>query len=328
MSRYQRQIQLPEIGADGQEQLAAAHAVVIGAGGLGAPVLQYLVGAGVGKITVVDDDHIAQSNLHRQTLFRETDVGKPKAQAAAATLAGLNPDCEIIAVQCALSCDNVQTLLRDATVVLDCADSFAASYILSDHCFTEGIPLFSASVLAFAGYAGGFCGGTPSLRAVFPDLPTQAASCESAGVLGPVVGMIGSLQATMALNYLLGLSPSPLGQLVQFDAKTYRTSGFRFDGAPEPEGPKLCFIAPSMIAPGDMLVDLRGVEEAPNLFHPSAKRILPENITTIPHPIETRVVLACRSGLRAWRAAKTLRENGHQNLALVALGTTDPKTEN
>ncbi len=194
MSRYIRQETLPEVGTAGQAALRAAHVLVIGVGGLATAVLQYLVGAGVGHLTIVDGDVVSLSNLHRQTLFREEDVGRPKVDAAAVRLRSLNADCRITTLQIPLDPANASALVTPSTLVLDCADSFAASYILSDTCRVAGVPLISASTLGFAGYVGGFCGAAPSLRAVFPDLPDRATTCATAGIMGPVVGMIGAAQ--------------------------------------------------------------------------------------------------------------------------------------
>jgi molybdopterin/thiamine biosynthesis adenylyltransferase len=319
MNRYARQIVLPEVGEAGQARLAAAHALVVGAGGLGAPVLQYLAGAGVGRITVVDPDTVERRNLHRQTLYGERFLGRPKACAAAVALADLNPEVTVDPVVDRLDPASAPALVGPAAVVLDCADSFAVSYTLSDACLALGRPLISASALGLDGYVGGFCGGAPSLRAVFPDLPERAASCATAGILGPVVGVLGSLQAQMALAVLLGLAPSPLGQLVSFAGAGLRFGGFRFDGAPEPAD-ALAFLAAAEIAAGDFVVDLRGPEEGPPV--PGARRLgLADFGEAGPRPAPgQRAVLCCRSGLRSWQAARRLRRVWDGEIRLVALG--------
>jgi molybdopterin/thiamine biosynthesis adenylyltransferase len=318
VSRYARQIAL--LGAGGQQRLGAAHVLVVGAGGLAAPVLPYLVGAGVGRITLMDGDRVSLSNLHRQTLFRMGDLGRPKAQAAAAHLAALNPDCAVRPVAAPLDPLNAAEHVAGADLVLDCADSFAASYVLSDACLARGRPLISASVVGLSGYVGGFCGGAPSLRAVFPDLPDRLGNCAEDGVLGPCVGILGSVQAQMALAVLAGLAPSPLGQLVTFDAEGHRFGGFRFDGAVEPEA-GFGFIAPAQVRPGDWLVDLRA-EDEPGPALPGAARRSVADFDRL-HPEGARAVLACRSGLRSWQAAERLRARWDGEIALIALGDSE-----
>lgn len=316
MSRYLRQTVLPQIGADGQERIATAHVLVVGAGGLGVPVLQYLAGAGIGAITLIDPDRVEESNLHRQPAYRMKDIGRAKVRASAQAVARLNPDVEMLALPDRLTPANAPDLIRRADLVLDCADSYAASYTLSDACLAAGKPLISASALGLAGYVGGFCGGAPSLRALFPDPPDSGQTCASAGVMGPVVGMLGCLQAQMALEVVLGLTPSPLGQFTRYEAG--RFTQFRFDGAPENPGPR--FIAPEEITPDDLVIDLRTASEAPRKATPGALRIPAYGAAgPLPQPGQ-RAVLACRSGLRSWRAAAALAQRWPGEITLLALG--------
>ncbi|WP_424969332.1 HesA/MoeB/ThiF family protein [Dinoroseobacter sp. S76] len=318
MTRYARQMQLPQVGVAGQAKLADAHALVIGAGGLGAPVLSYLAGAGLGRITVMDADRVSPSNLHRQTLFTVDDIGAPKAKVAAARLRALNPDCHVSAVTETFTPKTGPAAIAEADIVLDCADSYAASYSASDLC--GATPLITASVLGAAGYVAGCCGSAPTLRALFPEPPDSAASCATAGVFGPVVGALGSLQAQMALSVLLGLAPSPLGQVVTLDTGAWRVGSFRFDDAPEPDR-ALPFIAPSQITPEDTVIELRPEAEAPRPVAAHARRI------AAPTPADLRpghrTVLACTSGLRAWRAGTTLSDTWPGEIVLAA----DPQQE-
>lgn len=321
MSRYARQTVLPEVGAAGQARIEAAHVLIVGAGGLGVPALQYLAGAGIGRITLIDPDTVEETNLHRQPLYRMADIGQPKAQAAAQAVARLNPAVEVRALVDRLTPANAPGLIAAASVVLDCADSYAASYTLSDACLAAGRPLISASALGLSGYVGGFCGdrqrgGAPSLRALFPDPPDSGQTCATAGVLGPVVGMLGCLQAQMALAVVLDLRPSPLGQFTRLE--NGRITQFRFDTAPEAAGPR--FIARAEIRAGDLVVDLRPEDEAPIKATPDALR-MPSYGATGPLPrTGQRVVLACRSGLRSWRAADALSRRFDGEITLLALG--------
>ncbi len=320
MSRYARQTLLPEVGAEGQARLSGARVLVIGAGGLAAPVLPLLAGAGIGQITIVDGDTVALSNLHRQTLFTEADCGRPKAVVAAERCRALNGEILVSARKQALTNGNVADLVAQADVVLDCADSYAASYILSDACFSAGRPLITASVLGLSGYVGGFCGGAPSLRAVFPDAPGSGASCATAGVLGPVVGLIGAMQAQMTLNLILGLDPSPLGQMVQFDARTLRSTTFRFDNAPEPER-HFRFVSAGELTGDDLIIELRSEDEAPKPVHPNAQRLPIAALKSEPNKGQT-LALCCATGLRAWRAAEEIQPDWSGEIVLVAAATS------
>ncbi|MFZ0550798.1 MAG: HesA/MoeB/ThiF family protein, partial [Steroidobacteraceae bacterium] len=304
--RYARQRVLPEVGAQGQEHLAAATVLVAGAGGLGCPVLQYLCAAGVGRLLIVDHDRVDESNLHRQPLYRMSDLGEPKARAAAAALRQLNPEVTVTDEVTRLTPANAAVWVSRADVIIDAADSLALTYILSDECLRQGKALVSASVLGLSGYVGVFCGGAPSYRAVFPEMPRQAGSCAQSGVLGTAVGVIGTLQAHLTLSMLLDLKPTVLGQLVSVDFRTLRFSGFSFASAREPAPPALRFIAPEEVRAGDLVVDLRSLTEAPVSPFPGALRLGVEEVERagLPDTAGSRVVLCCRSGIRAWRAAQ------------------------
>ncbi|HUL17682.1 MAG TPA: HesA/MoeB/ThiF family protein [Steroidobacteraceae bacterium] len=319
--RYARQSVLPQIGAAGQARLAQAHVLVAGAGGLGCALLPYLAAAGVGQLTIFDPDRVELCNLHRQPMYRMDDLGAPKAQAARAALLALNPQVNVTARCERLTPANVAAGVAGVTIAVDAADSLALTYMLSDACRAAGIPLVSAQVLGLAGYVGVFCGGAPSYRAVFPEMPLAAGSCAQNGVLGTAVGVMGTLQAHLTLALLLGLTPSPLGRLISIDFQALHFGGFGFCGASEPAG-SLTFIAVADLNAHDVLIDLRSVSEAPASPLAGALRLDVETLERTPPrlPAAARVVLCCRSGVRAWRAARALQRQGHENLALLALG--------
>ena len=316
--RYARQLALPEIGRLGQQKLLSSRVLVTGAGGLGCPVLQYLAGAGVGHVTIVDPDVVEEVNLHRQPLYRMVDIGRPKVEAAADALKALNPEVAVEARRAALDPANAPALVAGADLVVDAADSFAATYVLSDACRDAGKPLVSASVIGFTGYAGAFCGDAPSYRAVFPHLPARVTNCAAAGVMGPAVGLLGSLQAQLVLSILLGLEPSPMGRMQSVDLRRFTFGGFCFRDASEPED-YFPFISRADVREEDRVLELRSVAEAPDLPFPHAFRT---DLAGLPDQAEgaDRVVLCCRTGLRAWHGARLLRAMGHRDLALLALG--------
>ena len=319
--RYSRQIVLPDVGRAGQRRIEASRVLVVGAGGLGCAVLPYLCAAGVGRLIVVDHDCVEESNLHRQPLYRMVDLGQPKAAVARASLAALNPRVDIEAVCDRLTPANAPALVASADVVVDAADSFAVTYILNDECVRLGKPLVSASVIGLSGYVGAFCGSAPDYRAVFPDLPAQAGSCATAGVLGTAVGVIGSLQAQVVMSLLLDLQPSVAGRLITVDFRTLRFSGFSFLSARD-EGRGFRFLARSDVTADDVTIELRGLHEAPTPAFATSLRVDVDHIEGLRARVaaDTRVVLCCRTGLRAWRAAARLRAAGHANVALLATG--------
>lgn len=302
--------------------MGRASVLVVGAGGLGCAVLPYLAAAGVGRIAVADPDAVEETNLHRQPLYRMSDIGQSKVLAARAALLALNPLVRIDTHPVRVTPANVAALMTDMDLVVDAGDSLALTYVLSDACGASGKPLVSASVLGLAGYVGAFCGDAPSYRAVFPEMPRTAGSCAEAGVLGTAVGVIGTLQAHMALALLLDLRPPVLGRLVSVDFQPLRFGGFSFAGASESAAAALSFIDPTQVRPSDVVIDLRSLQEAPVSAFPGALRIEVDALESTPPalPAQARIVLCCRSGIRAWRAARSLQARGHADVALVALG--------
>ena len=317
--RYARQVVLADVGAAGQARLAAASVLVVGAGGLGCPVLQYLAGAGVGRLTIVDHDRVEETNLHRQPLYSMADLGQLKAERAGAALQRFNPEIVVQPVPERLTPQNAAALVAAADLVVDAADSFAVTYMLSDACHDAGKPLVSASIVGLGGYAGAFCGGGPSYRAVFPEITSDGGTCATLGVLGTAVAVVGGLQAHLALHLLLGLQPGVLGRVFTFDARRPGFGGFDFTGSPEPES-FVPFIASAAVADDDVVVDLRGLDEAPQSPFAGALRLDVDHVATLSAERSRRIVLCCRSGQRSLAAADRLRERGYANLALVALG--------
>ena len=319
--RYIRQVMVPEFGPEAQARLRAATILVVGAGGLGCPVLSYLAGAGIGRIVLVDHDHVDETNLHRQPLYGMADIGRPKVEAAREALLAQNPDVAIEARAERLTPDNADALVAGADLAVDAADSFAVTYTLSDACLSAGKVFVSASVTGLSGYAGTFCGGGPSYRAVFPDMPDRIANCATEGVLGTAVAVIGALQAHMALCLAAKAGEAALSRIVSFDARTMKFGGFSFAGAPEPDA-AFPFIGEGRIGSSDIVVDLRDLDEAPVSPIPGALRYTVDTIDDMPldAPDDRRIVLACRTGLRSARAAEKLRLKGKSRLALLAFG--------
>lgn len=221
--RYARQLILPEIGPLGQQKLAASRVVLVGAGGLGAPVGLYLAAAGVGRITLIDHDQVERSNLHRQIVHSEKSIGTPKVESARNTLLGLNPSLQIHACETRLQRDNADTLLAGHDVIVDGADNFATRYLLGEISLRHGIPLVYAGIEQFSGQLSVFDprqADSPCYRCLYPDPPRvgEAPSCTEAGVLGVLPGILGTLQALETLKLLLGLGESMVGRLLLFDA--------------------------------------------------------------------------------------------------------------
>ena len=224
LERYARQVIMPDVGEDGQERLLASRMLVIGAGGLGSPVVFYLAAAGVGHITILDDETVELTNLNRQILHTTASIGTSKVKQAAAAAAALNPAIEIIPRRERLDAANVDSLLRAHDLVIDCSDNVETRYLLGDAAYRTGTPLVFGGAVRSEGQLALFHSGTPDspcFRCVFPAMPDakQAPGCSEAGILGPVTGVIGTLQALMAVNLILRIGGAQTGRLLLFDAR-------------------------------------------------------------------------------------------------------------
>ncbi len=224
IQRYARHILLKEVGGQGQAALLAARVLVVGAGGLGSPILLYLAAAGVGTIGVVDDDVVDLSNLQRQIVHTTPSVGRPKVESAAETIAAINPDVRLVAHNQRLAVGNALELIGGYDLVADGSDNFATRFLVNDACYFARKPLVSAAILrfdaqisVFKSYGGG---ELPCYRCLFrgPPPPGQIPSCAEAGVLGALCGMVGSLQAAEVLKEILGMGESLSGSLLVIEA--------------------------------------------------------------------------------------------------------------
>ncbi len=223
LERYSRHLLLPEVGAAGQGRLARARIALVGAGGLGSPAAFYLVAAGVGSLTLIDDDVVDKSNLQRQILHTDARVGMPKTESARLSLTALNPHIAIRTHDTRLCAANVEALIRDHDVVIDGADNFPTRYLLSAACLRLAIPLVYGAVHRFTGQVSVFDArraDSPCYRCLFPEPPAaaDAPNCAEAGVLGVLPGIIGLLQASEAIKLILGIGAPLVGRLLCFDA--------------------------------------------------------------------------------------------------------------
>jgi adenylyltransferase/sulfurtransferase len=243
IERYKRHLVLKEIGGQGQQTLKAARVLVVGAGGLGSPLLAYLAAAGVGTIGIVDDDAVSLDNLQRQIVHDTTRVGTPKVASARETVGRLNPHVTVEAIEARLTAANALELIARHDIVADGSDNAETRYLVSDACYFAKRPLVFGAVGPFDGYVSTFkphertSDGTPypSYRCLFPEAPPPGTvpNCAEAGVLGSVVGVIGTLQATEVLKEILGVGTSLAGRLLIYDALAARFESLNVAWDPE-----------------------------------------------------------------------------------------------
>lgn len=342
LSRYQRQITLAGFGLDAQQTLADAHVAVLGAGGLGSPALLYLAAAGVGEITVIDDDLVSTSNLHRQVIHTDAAVGSSKTESARREMLARNPDVTVHVVSSRLTADNAVALLRGADVVLDGTDNFAARYACSHACAVLGIPQVWASILGFDGQLSVFgMPAGPVYEDVFPTPPPAGAvpSCSAAGVLGPVVGIVGTAMALEAVKVVTGVGSPLSGEIGYFDGLSGRWEYIpvaadpavadRIRQAPTPVAEELAVEPSDESAPmvpsleDAVLLDVREPEEYATVHIPGAVNVplsrlrgaaagiadaarLADEATTSGRP----VVVYCAAGTRSAQAVEILADAG------------------
>jgi molybdopterin/thiamine biosynthesis adenylyltransferase/molybdopterin synthase catalytic subunit/rhodanese-related sulfurtransferase len=342
---YSRQQALREVGEEGQAKLRAARVLVVGAGGLGVPVLSYLAGAGIGRIGIVDGDRLEASNLHRQPLYSFDGIGQPKAQLAAARLRALNPDIEVQAYNLRLTPANATELIAGWDLVIDCTDNFSTKFLLNDACVTARKPAILSSIYQYEGQlqvirpdSHGAC-----LRCIWPEATRDGlvGNCAEAGVLGPVPGVFGSLQALEALKILLGL-PGQLGdELLVMDLLTLHISRMQARRASECASGRCARIPATAAragaaleiefdslsqaqAAGYTVIDIREPDEVAEEPLPgTAIRLMPMQQllrTDTSLSKNERFLLVCASGRRSVAAAQTLHERGFTDVVSLTGG--------
>jgi molybdopterin/thiamine biosynthesis adenylyltransferase len=232
VERYARHLVLREIGGPGQQKLKAASVLLVGAGGLGAPAALYLAAAGVGRIGLVDPDTAALSNLQRQVIYGTADIGRSKVEAAAGHLLALNPEIIVETHPVALTPDNAAGLIAGYDLVLDGTDDFATRFAVADACVACDKALVSGAISRWTGQVGVF-GGKPCYRCLVPDIPPDAETCVSVGVVGALGGVIGSMMALEAVKLIAGAGAPLTGRLLIYDALAGETRTVRIGADPE-----------------------------------------------------------------------------------------------
>ncbi|MBN6810817.1 molybdopterin-synthase adenylyltransferase MoeB [Kocuria marina] len=348
LERYSRHLTLPQLGEEGQRRLKNARVLVIGAGGLGAPALQYLAAAGVGTIGVVDDDVVSVSNLQRQVVHGMADIGRPKVDSAADAVARLNPLVTVHRHPERLSTDNALEIFSGYDLIMDGADNFGTRFLVSDAAELTGIPVVWGSILRFDGQVSVFWSGHgPVYRDLFPEAPApgQVPSCAEGGVLGMLPATIGSVMVTEALKLITGIGRPLLGRVLIHDAlaQTWReltvlpdphrppvTDLSRValacglpsddDAAPAPHetvtAPELAELltARSLGETSFTLVDVRedwerNLVAIPGSVHVPLQDVLDRGVTALPDEAEGTVILHCKAGARSAQALAALRRD-------------------
>ncbi len=236
LDRYSRHIIMDDVGAEGQKRLLDGRVLCIGAGGLGSPIIQYLAAAGVGTLGIVDDDVVERSNLQRQIIHGDDDVGRPKVDSAAEYVAQLNPDIEVERHELRLDASNIEGFLEEYDVVVDGSDNFATRYLVNDACTLAGVPFSHGAILRFEGQMTTFTSGDgPCYRCLFPEAPPAGSvpDCATAGVLGVLPGTVGCVQATETVKLLLDYGETLDGRMLFYDAADMTFEEIRIEKRPD-----------------------------------------------------------------------------------------------
>jgi adenylyltransferase/sulfurtransferase len=344
LARYQRQMILPQLGPTGQAKLKAGRVLVVGAGGLGCPVLLYLGAAGVGTLGVVDGDRVELSNLPRQVLYTAADLGRPKAEVAAERVRAANPHGQVRVHGEFLTRHNALAILADYDLVIDCSDNFPVRYLVNDACVLLGKPLIYGALHQFEGQVGVFNARpeSPTYRCLFPEPPApgEVPNCAEAGIIGLVAGVVGLYQANEAIKWLAGLPGLLDGQLLVTDLLTYTTRTLRirrrtdkssitqlidyevFCGQKPPNSMKKLTapeLAQALQQAGDewFVLDVREPWEY-DICHLAPARLIPmgqvpDHLAQV--PLDKKVAVYCHHGVRSAAIVQFLaQQTGHPEL--------------
>lgn len=235
LDRYSRHVIMDDVGPAGQAALLDSAVLVVGAGGLGSPVIQYLAAAGVGQLGIADPDVVERSNLQRQTIHGSADIGRGKVESAAAFVGELNPDITVNHHEIRVTAEGVTDLIADYDVVVDASDNFPTRFLLNDACVLADKPLSHGAVYGFEGQATTFTGGQPCYRCLFPEAPPEGSipDCATAGVLGVVPGAVGAIQATEVIKLLIGHGETLDGRFLIYDSADMTMETVPFKTGPD-----------------------------------------------------------------------------------------------
>ena len=350
LARYSRHLTLPGVGEEGQRRIINAKVLIIGAGGLGSPIASYLIAAGVGQIGVLDDDTVELSNLQRQIMHRESDVGLPKVASVQRLAEGLNSTVRIRALNERLSTENAIELFEAYDLVIDGSDNFATRYLASDAAEITGTPLVWGTLFQFSGQVSVFDPRTgPMLRDIFPDIPDadSVPSCAEGGVFGALCGVVGSVMATEALKLITGIGATLSGKLWLYDALNASVRTLEFTEDPQREAvsglgdyqPVACAIEDPVAslsvqelqvleAQHEVLViDVReswerDIASIPRSIHVPMDQLLAGDYPQVPASARS-LVMVCKSGVRSEKAARHLAQQqpAHRKIYSLEGGT-------